>query len=235
MTNATRTSTDTDTHARTRLPTAASDLPFAPDDPRVVFAKAVSLAGWVIDAVTPDQLGLPTPCDDYDVRGLLGHVVDVMARVRLIGEGSDPMANSRVDVTTVADDGWFDLFRGRAHEVQVAWTDPAALERTVVLPWATSTGAGALASYTSELTVHTWDLARATGLHPAWDDQVVAVGYGAITRGLPASGRLAMFEAFASRMPAEARPTSPPFGEAVEVPADAPAIDRLVAWTGRQP
>jgi uncharacterized protein (TIGR03086 family) len=119
--------------------------------------------------------------------------------------------------------------------VQAAWTDAAALDRTVVLPWATMTGAGALASYTSELTVHTWDLARATGQHPAWDDQVVGVAFGAISRGLPADGRLAMFEAYASKMPAELRPTSPPFAEAVEVPAGAPAIDQLVGWTGRQP
>jgi uncharacterized protein (TIGR03086 family) len=223
-----------DTPIATPRPAGTDGSP-APDDPRTVFARAVATAGWVIDSIRPDQLDLPTACHEHDVRSLLGHVVDVMARVRLVGEGGDPMANGQVDVTAVADDGWFDLFRSRAHEVQAAWTDAAALDRTVVLPWATTTGAGALASYTSELTVHTWDLARATGQHPTWDDEVVAVAFGAISRGLPAEGRLAMFEAYAARMPAEVRPSSPPFAEAVEVAADAPAIDRLVAWTGRRP
>ena len=171
----------------------------------------------------------------YDVRTLLGHVTDVLVRVRLVGEGNDPMSNGRIDPTTVPDDGWFDLFRSRIDDLQIAWTDPAALDRTVVLPWATTDGAGALASYTSELTVHTWDLATATGRHPQWDDEVIAFGFGAVSRTLPATGRLALFESILAKMPAEIRPTAPPFAEAVEVPADAPAIDRLVAWTGRQP
>ena len=240
MTNATRTKTAAKTTTRTAAPTARPrPAPKAAStrsgDPRTVFAKAVAQAGWVIDAISPEQLDRPTPCHELDVRGLLGHVADVMARVRLIGEGGNPMANGQVDVAGVADDGWFDLFRSRAYEVQMAWTDAAVLDREVVLPWATTTGAGALASYTSELTVHTWDLARATGQHPRWDDEVVAVGFGAIRRTLPARDRTAMFETIVAKMPAGARPTSPPFGEAVGVPKGAPAIDRLVAWTGRQP
>jgi uncharacterized protein (TIGR03086 family) len=189
----------------------------------------------VIDAVTPDQLDRPTPCAEHDVRSLLGHVVDVMARIRLMGEGGDPMANGRVDVTAVPDDGWFELFRTRADQVQVAWTDPASLDRTVVLPWVTASGAAMLATYTSELTVHTWDLATATGHHPQWDDEVVAVAFAASCRTIPAEGRRAAFEAVIATMPPEVRPAGPPYGDVVDVPADASPIDRLVAWTGRRP
>jgi uncharacterized protein (TIGR03086 family) len=243
MTNATKTTTSEKAAAQAARPTAKTAAsrraPKAAStrsgDPRTVFAKAVAQAGWVIDAISPEQLDRPTPCHELDVRGLLGHVADVMARVRLIGEGGNPMANGQVDVAGVADDGWFDLFRCRAYEVQMAWTDAAALDRVVVLPWATTTGAGAMASYTGELTVHTWDLARATGQQPTWDDEVVDVGFGAVRRTLPARDRTAMFETIAAQMPAGSRPTSPPFGEAVAVPSGAPAIDRLVAWTGRQP
>ncbi len=160
----------------------------------------------MIDRITPDQLDLPTPCPEHDVRSLLGHVADVMARVRLMGEGGNPMANGTVDVTAVPDDGWFDLFRSRAHEVQAAWTDPAALERTIVLPWATAPGAAMLGTYTSELTVHTWDLATATGQHPQWDDEVVAFGFGAISRGIPAADRRARFEEVVADDAARAAP-----------------------------
>lgn len=224
------TTTDTTTSSES----STDDGAIRPDDPRTVFAKAVGLAGWVIEATTPEQLGLPTPCHELDVRGLLGHMTDVMERVRRIGAGEDPMGNELLDVATVADDAWFDLFRTRAHAVQAAWTDPAALDRIVTLPWATASGAGMLANYTSELTVHTWDLATATGQHPRWDDDVVAVGFGAISRGLPAGGRQARFDEIVAGLPVELRPP-PPFGEAVEVPADASAIDQLVAWTGRRP
>ena len=104
-----------------------------------------------------------------------------------------------------------------------------------MLPWLTTDGAGALASYTSELTVHTWDLATATGQRPAWDDRVVEVAFGAISHGLPATGRRARFESIVAQMPPEIRPTTPPFAEAVDAPADAAPIDVLVAWTGRRP
>ena len=36
-------------------------------------------------------------------------------------------------------------------------------------------------------------------------------------------------------MPAERRPTRPAFQEVVTVAAEAPVIERLVAWTGRDP
>ena len=43
------------------------------------------------------------------------------------------------------------------------WADDALLDLTVELPWATLSGTEVLASYTGELTLHTWDLATATG------------------------------------------------------------------------
>jgi hypothetical protein len=83
--------------------------------------------------------------------------------------------------------------------------------------------------------VHTWDLARATGQAPRWDDEVLEVAFAAVQRDLPAVGRRALFDEVAARLPAEAGPMTPPFAEAVPVAADAPLIDRLVAWNGRRP
>ena len=91
-----------------------------------------------------------------------------------------------------------------------------------------------LAQYTNELSVHTWDLAQATGQEPVWDDSVLAVGFAAIQFGMPAGGRAARFAEVAANLPAGV-PFVPPFGEAVAVADDAPLIDRLVAWNGRTP
>ena len=41
------------------------------------------------------------------------------------------------------------------------------------LPWQQGTGADILCGYLSELTVHTWDVAAATGQEPAWDGEVL--------------------------------------------------------------
>lgn len=208
-----------------------------PDDPRTVFAHAVATAGRAIAAVRPEQLDLPTPCDQFDVRALLGHLLVVLRRVALLGEGNDPMALPRV-ITGVDDGAWLDTWRGDAHRVQAAWTDDA-LGRTMVLPWVTAPGAAMLAMYTSELTVHTWDLATATGQHPQWDDQVVAVSTAAAQRGLPSGDREAAFAELMANLP----PNAPagfgadgrPFGNPVAVDEQASPIDRLVAWYGRRP
>src|SRR5437660_10742235 len=44
-------------------------------DPVAVFLRAVDQTGRIVAGVQPDQLGLPTPCSDWDVRGLLNHTI----------------------------------------------------------------------------------------------------------------------------------------------------------------
>jgi uncharacterized protein (TIGR03086 family) len=116
--------------------------------------------------------------------------------------------------------------------VQAAWTDDAVLTTPMSLPWQQGTGAEILSGYLSELTVHTWDVAAATGQRPAWDDEVLATAL-AQRSGLPGTGRRALFEQISAQMglPEPAYP----FADAVPVPEDAPLIDQLVAWNGRQP
>jgi uncharacterized protein (TIGR03086 family) len=216
--------------------TTTTDSPtLAPDDPRLLLARAVRLGGIAIAAVRPDQLGAPTPCDEFDVRHLLGHLTAVLLRVANVGRGGHVFETPEV-VDGVPDDGWLAAWTEAAHDVQAAWSDPASVTATYVLPWATLPGAGLLAMYTSEVTVHTWDLATATGQSPAWDDEVVAASLALMQQILPpAEARVRAYEEAAAAMPEGRREFRPPFGPAVEVPEDAPAIDRLVAWTGRRP
>ena len=215
-------------------PSPSTPSPYGPDDPRTVFAKAVATASTVVAEVRPDQLTGPTPCDGLDVRALLDHIVFVLRRVAAIGRGEDAMAVQPL-TDPVGDDGWVAAYADGTQEVNDAWTDAAALERIVTLPWATFPGAAALASYTSELTTHTWDLATAIGVRPEWDEQVLAVSLASIREGLPAEGRIALFDAITDKLPAGARAMGYPFGEAVAVPDDAALIEQLVAYTGRQP
>ncbi len=210
-----------------------SDSPLPDGDPRATFARAVALAGSVICAVRPDQLDDPTPCGDKDVRALLGHLVEVLNRVAVIGRGEDPFGAA--PPPPAADEAWLATWHQTAHEVRAAWSDPAALVRIVILPWSQVSGAETLGHYGNELTVHTWDLAMATGQQPAWDEQVVSVAFDAIRRILPATDRAAAIAAAAQSMPPERRNFPPPFAEAVDVSPDAPLIDRLVAFNGRDP
>ena len=216
----------------TQTTTPATTTPatsMAADDPRVLFARAVRTGTDVVGAVRPEQLGWPTPCDEFDVRQLLGHLVGVLQRVARIGRGEDPFAGG--DVAAPGDD-WRGAWAESADEAEAAWSDPSALARPVTLPWQEGTGAEILSGYLSELTVHTWDLAAAIGQAPVWDDEVVGVALSQLA-GLPAEGRLELFESVSKKMGFDH--VAVPYADPLPVPDDAPAIDRLVAWNGRSP
>jgi len=198
-------------------------------DPRPILDRAIATGGSVIAGVRPDQLTAPTPCPEMDVRAMLGHLVAVLDRIAALGQGQDPFA---VTETHAPDDGWSDAWTTSARRATQAWRDDAVLERPMTLPWITGSGAEILATYLSEVTVHTWDLATATGQRPDWDDTVVNVAFAA-RHILPAENRRALFEEISAAMGLDE--VAIPFAEALPIPDDAPAIDRLVAWNGRDP
>jgi uncharacterized protein (TIGR03086 family) len=188
----------------------------------------------VLANVRPDQLGHPTPCTEYDVRALTGHLVAVLQRVAIVGAGGDPFTAPEY-ATGVADDGWVAAYDAFAADIERVWSDDAVLGRMCTLPWAQLPGFATLSIYVNEVTVHTWDLAQATGQQPAWDEAVLATAFAAMQQGLPAEGRAATFAEVKALMPVEHQRVGDPFAEAVPVAADAPLIDRLVAWNGRRP
>jgi uncharacterized protein (TIGR03086 family) len=198
-------------------------------DPRAILERATATGGVVIAGVRPAQLTDPTPCTDMNVRALLAHLVGVLDRVAALGRGEDPFA---VTEAAVPDDRWPDAWWESGRRAADAWSDDAVLERPMALPWIEGSGAEVLASYFSELTVHTWDLATATGQQPDWDATVVAAALEA-RHFLPAENRRALYEEISAAMGLDE--VAAPFAEAVPVPDDAPAIDRLVAWNGRDP
>jgi len=198
-------------------------------DPRPILDRAIATGGSVIARVRPDQLTAPTPCSEMDVRAMLAHLVAVLDRIAALGQGEDPFA---ITETAAPDDGWSDAWTTSASHAAEAWSDDAVLEQPMALPWIQGNGADVLVSYFSELTVHTWDLATATRQQPDWDDTVVTAALAA-RDFLPAENRRALFEEISTAMGLDE--VAIPFAEPVPIPDDAPAIDRLVAWNGRDP
>ncbi|WP_202121487.1 maleylpyruvate isomerase N-terminal domain-containing protein [Streptomyces sp. BA2] len=116
-------------------------------DPRPIFARALDQAGKQVAAVRPSELSSRTPCADYDVRALLGHVVSVLHKLVRVGTGGD--AREVPDVLEgIADDGWASAFARARSEVERVWADDDKLDRMVELPWATLPGRTALDAYT---------------------------------------------------------------------------------------
>jgi len=100
-------------------------------DPRPLFSAATTTGTEVIAAVRPDQLAHATPCPDFDVRSLLGHLVDVLHRVAAMGRGDEYTA-APIEVAGVADHAWTATWRAAVDDANAAWADDGALERTIV-------------------------------------------------------------------------------------------------------
>lgn len=184
-------------------------------DLRPFLAQAQDWVAGLIDGVRPDQLDRPTPCPEFDVRALVGHLYTGAGRVRRIGEGSDPMVEPHV-VTDLPDD-LAGGYRDRIRAARAAWADDATLTRTVRVPWGEVPGVLALGGYLTETLTHGWDLARATG-QPS-----------------EAAPELAERALVAARhaVPEEPRGGHIPFGPPVAAASDAGPTERLANWLGR--
>ena len=103
-------------------------------DPRQIHQRAMAQTEAVVAAVQPAQLTRPTPCTEYDVRGLLSHIVGGLNRIAIVGEGGDGLAvPARAD--GVPGDGWLAAYQAARSRVTAAWADDARLDALVEVPW----------------------------------------------------------------------------------------------------
>ncbi len=206
--------------------------PLGADDPRTHLASAVAVARVTVGAITPEDHDTPTSCGALSVAELAEHLVMALRNAARAGRG-EPPTEWPYGAPDVPTGEWEPALADAAHQVQAAWDD-ATVGRTVALPWGEFPGRQVLGIYTNEVIVHTWELARATGQVREWDPAAIAFADRAIHEQLPVADRTEMWAAFREQIPPEI-PWEDPFGPAVDVPEDAPAIDRLVAWNGRTP
>ncbi len=185
----------------------------------------------VVAGIEPDQFGAPTPCTDMTVRQLVDHVGMALGRVDAAGRGV-PLAQWPTDGFSVGDDVTSGI-NALVAAATTAW-DEDRLVDDIELPWATLSGADALATYINEMLVHTWDLATATGQTVEFDSEAVEVADVVIHEQLPDAVRGPMWATLRDQMP-EGIPFVAPFADVVPVADEASPIDRLVAWNGRQP
>jgi uncharacterized protein (TIGR03086 family) len=184
-------------------------------DPRLHYRTALTWVRTLADGVPADRLADPTPCAEWDVRGLLGHLVATVDRVRVIGEGGDPQTTPRV-VEGIADDGWTDALDAAEDKMAAVWADDAVLDELVTVPWGRVPGRAAVWGYIREALVHGWDLAVATGQSPEAD---------------PVTAEAALAETKLV-MPAEPRGGPIPFAAPVAPRPEAGPTEQLANWCG---
>ncbi|MGV9454657.1 TIGR03086 family metal-binding protein [Streptomyces sp. NPDC003635] len=184
-----------------------------------LLALARERAVAVVRGIPDHALDAPTPCSEYDVKALANHLFQVVVEFqKLAAKGQSDFSATPDRVGT--DPGWRERFCGEADRLVAAWSAPGAEEGSAGAWQMPARLVGCMALL--DLTVHPWDLARATGQeYPFGDPGEMA----AVVRQLSATV-------------AELAPTAKAtgvFGDPVPVAEDAPAFERLLAQTGRDP
>ena len=111
-----------------------------PADPIDLLATTLRRTQAVVDAIAPMQAGLRTPCPDWTVRDLAGHLLVDLANFRLRAEGGQPdWTRAPIDPGT----NWSDAIRAGADALIEAWRshppDPDGPSRVRPLPSLRST------------------------------------------------------------------------------------------------
>lgn len=164
---------------------------------------AVSPTIAIVGGVQAHQLADPTPCAEFDVQALLDH----------LHQYGPALAAAAGVVPEPAPD-----LPGQLSRIAEAWRRPAA--------WVgeTSMGGGAPipaamfgGMVLTEMVVHGWDLARATGQPVMWSDEVLAYVHDELVKTAELGREMGLYAA------------------PVPVPDDAGLLERTVALTGRSP
>jgi uncharacterized protein (TIGR03086 family) len=167
---------------------------------------SLAVCQHVLRGIGEEDLGAPTPCTAFDVAALRDHLLGSLAAL-------GAMAGADVERAEAGD-----------LEAQVAFAAQQALEgwhrrgldgtvRSGDNEMPATMGAGILSL---ELLIHAWDLAVATGQKVQVADELAAYVLGLAEEIISPQGR-----------------AGGAFAEPVEVSEDAPALDRLVAFSGR--
>jgi uncharacterized protein (TIGR03086 family) len=183
---------------------------------------AAERLGALVARIPDEELGAPTPCPDYRLGDLLDHVGGLAvaftaAATKAVGEAGDQGPSG--DASRLGAD-WRNRIPADLAGLAAAWQDPAAWDGMtkaggVDLP---SEVAGLVAL--DELVVHAWDLARASGQAFECDEPSLQAVHGFVSQF---SG------------PGQEESRAGLFGPEVEVPTDAPLLDRVIGMTGRDP
>jgi uncharacterized protein (TIGR03086 family) len=178
------------------------------------FGPATRTMAGLVGEVRDDQLNDPTPCPDWTLADLLRHIGGLTLEFTASAQKEPTPARAGDGLTQ----GWRHRIQDDLAALAEAWTIPAAYEGETHAGPVTLSGAETARVALNEVTVHGWDLAHATGHpYPADPDAVEEC-----TR-------------FVAAFDAPANDDGGLFGPPIETAGDAPAIDRLVGMTGRDP
>ncbi|WP_083654373.1 TIGR03086 family metal-binding protein [Mycobacterium sp. GA-1841] len=163
----------------------------------------------VLHGITADDLSRQTPCREFDVAGLTDHL---LTSITLIGSAAGAQLPDRDRQASVEDQ-----VTSAARPAVAAWRQ-RGVEGTVPFGEGEMPAVVMARILSMEFLVHAWDYARATGQTVEVSDDAPELILKWSRAVLTPEGRIRAG-----------------FDDPIEVADDAPALDRLLAFTGRQP
>lgn len=188
-------------------------------DPVTLLARALDQTVAIIAGIRDDQQQLPTPCRSWTVTDLVAHLVHNLGAFAERASGGAPDWSAPV---APLDGNGAEAYQVGAAALVQAWRAAGDLSGTVAMP-----GMGEVAKRfpvdqeITEVAVHGWDLAVATGQSTHLDAEV---GDTAL-----AWARTALRPEFRG-----SEDEGKVFGPEVSVPDDSPLYDRLAGFFGHQ-
>jgi uncharacterized protein (TIGR03086 family) len=153
-----------------------------------------------------DKLESTTPCEDWNVRALLNHLVETQQYFLKTGRGEEAAFPSPSPPELIGDDP-VATYDGIRQEMLQVYGEPGVVEKTGPL----------LGIAFADQLIHGADLAQATGQDATMPDDLASAAFAMIDGQLTDERRGAAFK------------------PAVSVPDDASAQEKLLAYTGRAP
>jgi uncharacterized protein (TIGR03086 family) len=178
--------------------------------------------GDLVSSVPDDLLDAPTPCPEYTLGDLVEHVGGAAsaftgAAAKDLGDATSQGPSG--DSSRLSDD-WRNRIPRDLAALADAWRDPDAWTGMTKAGGVDLPGEVAGLVALDELVIHGWDVARATGQPYEVDADSLEVVHGFVAQ-------------FSEPGMEEARAGL--FGPVVEVPENAPLLDRVIGLTGRDP
>jgi uncharacterized protein (TIGR03086 family) len=177
--------------------------------------SAAQAMAAVARGVTPDQLQRPTPCTEWNVQQLMNHAIGSFENFEGRAAGREVDWSNRPSLTDHGE--LVERLSRSAAGVAAAWARPGALDQKTQAPFGEVTGAFMANITLTELLMHGWDLAKATGQQLPIDQAIPEEILGGMRQNMPEQARQSAF------------------GPEVPASEGAPAIDRLAAFLGRKP
>ncbi|MFF9587563.1 TIGR03086 family metal-binding protein [Streptomyces achromogenes] len=185
---------------------------------QTLLSSAASEMAEVVGRVKPDDLTAATPCREYDVRALVNHLLYWAPVIEGVGLRKAAVFDRADEGGTDHTGGdWQAEYLGWLDRIAAAWSPGPAWEGVAEVGGRRVPARVIGEKTLCELVLHGWDLARASGQGFHCRDDVADETRRILLATADETRRMGMF------------------GPPVTVPDSAPALDRALACSGRDP